>query len=213
MFISFEGVDGSGKTTQIDMLYRYFLSKNIPCVATKEPGGNDLALKLRQIILNETLDSKTQLLLINAARMENVQKVILPSLDAGKIVLCDRFIGSTIVYQGLQGGLGIDFVMQNHQMFLNSIMPDATIYLKLNPAQALQRLSDRDLFDSFDAQTSANISKMVDYYDSIYTHNKNSQITKIHTNTKIITINASDGDANTIFQLVLQNLKSHGFVF
>ena len=139
--------------------------------------------------------------------MENVQKVILPSLKAGKIVLCDRFIGSTLVYQGLQGGLGLDFVMQNHQMFLNSIMPDITIYLQLTPEQALQRLHCRELFDSFDAQTSTNISKMVDYYNLIYTQNNNLQIAKIHKNTKIIIIDASKGDESTIFNEILQSLN------
>jgi dTMP kinase len=187
MFINFEGVDGSGKTTQLKMLADYLTSKQIDYTSTKEPGGTELADKLRELIIHEEMSELTRLLLVNASRLENVKQIIQPALKAGRVVLCDRFVDSTLVYQGLKAGLGVDIVQKMHAMLLNNIMPDVTFYLSITPEQALERISSRELFNNFDKQTAQNIHLMIDCYESIYFKGQNSDL---HSKTQIVKINA-----------------------
>lgn len=144
-FITFEGCEGAGKTTQCRILLEYLKSKNIPVVITKEPGGTELANHIRNIIISdyEISDTMTEFLLISAARRDHIQNFILPNLLAGKVVICDRFFDSSLVYQGYCKGLSMDFIHDiNYQV--SPIVPDITFILDLDPKIAKKRVLDRN---------------------------------------------------------------------
>ena len=109
-FIVFEGIDGSGKSTQIDLLGEYLNSKGIDFVQTREPGGTELAENLRKIMLEEKIDGMTEMLVVLAARNDHIQKFIKPNLSSGKWVICDRFTDSTIAYQGFARGISMNLI-------------------------------------------------------------------------------------------------------
>jgi dTMP kinase len=129
LFITFEGGEGSGKTTQIKLLQQYLLSKNIDCITTREPGGCENAESIRNLLLSGAGDkwnAISETLLFQAARIEHIEKVIKPALLSKKIVLCDRFLDSTIVYQGIGKGLGGEYIKQLYQMTVGNFTPDLT---------------------------------------------------------------------------------------
>ena len=127
-FITFEGCECSGKSTQSKLLYEWFLKNNKKTILTREPGGTKTADELRQILLDKTkkLNSKSELMLHMASRIEHVTEVILPNLEIGTNVICDRFVYSTIAYQGYGHGLSIDLMKQLHKTFLDDIQPSIT---------------------------------------------------------------------------------------
>ena len=142
MFITFEGIEGSGKTTQIRYLVEYFSSRGHACVTTREPGGTSIGNKIRSILLDpesKGMHPTTELLLYMADRAQHIQFLVKPALAAGKTVLCDRYFDATVVYQGYARGLGIDFVKKLHAMVLNNLKPDTTILLDLAPEVGLKR--------------------------------------------------------------------------
>ena len=142
MFITLEGIEGSGKTTQIKYLVEYFESQGKQCVTTREPGGTSIGTKIRSILLDpesKGMDPTTELLLYMADRAQHIQSLIKPALAAGKTVLCDRYFDATVVYQGYARGLNIDFLKELHAMLLNNLKPDVTILLDLSPEVGLKR--------------------------------------------------------------------------
>lgn len=154
-FITIEGCDGSGKTTQKKLLLDYLKSKNIDAVETREPGGTPEAEKIRELILNPALNMSgiTELLLYTASRVEHVNGLILPSLKAGKYVVCDRFVDSTLAYQGYARGLGIDLVKTVFELTTPNCWPDVTIFLDVAPEQAFLRKGGRDSNDRMENET------------------------------------------------------------
>lgn len=145
-FITFEGGDGSGKTSQAFLLAQYMQQHNIPHVYTREPGGTKLAEKIRSILLDgtEELPAEIEFLLLTAARKDHLDNLIIPALEQEKYVICDRFIDSTIVYQGLVKGLGIDEIINTSKKFLGQYyMPDQTFFLDVKPEIAMERVSNR----------------------------------------------------------------------
>ena len=136
-FITFEGGEGSGKTTQSKHLFECFKSQNINVIWTREIGGTIVAEKIRDIILHNNMDPMTELLLIMAARKEHFDKVIAPALQAGITVICDRFIDSTLSYQG--GNLGVTKVLEFHQNVFHDFMPDLTFFIDVLPEEGLKR--------------------------------------------------------------------------
>ena len=140
-FITFEGPEGSGKTTVIAKVYEA-LSKKYDTMATREPGGIAVSEKIRELLLakGNDMDARTEALLFAAARRQHLVEKVLPALDAGKIVLCDRFIDSSIAYQGVARGIGAAGVMDINRFAIEDHMPDLTIYLKLDPQIGLQRI-------------------------------------------------------------------------
>jgi dTMP kinase len=143
MFITFEGIEGSGKTTQIEYLVEYFNTLGHPCVTTREPGGTSIGTKIRSILLDpesKDMDPTTELLLYMADRAQHIQYLVKPALAAGKMVLCDRYFDATVVYQGYARGLNIDFIKKLHAMLLNNLKPDVTILLDLPPEVGLKRV-------------------------------------------------------------------------
>jgi len=141
-FITFEGPDGSGKTTQIGMLKDYLSMKGYEVLITREPGGTQVGEQIRNILLDikySGMDETCEMLLYAAARAEHVNKLIKPALIEGKIVLCDRFVDSSYAYQGFGRDLGIEIVEQVNQIALSGIYPDLTILLNVKPELGLAR--------------------------------------------------------------------------
>ena len=153
-FISLEGVDGSGKTTQLQLTARYLLDCGYEVVITREPGGTGMAEQIRSIVLyaEDEINLRTELLLYLAARAEHVEKVIRPALEAGKIVLCDRFADSTMVYQGFVRGIEIDKVKTLCEFAADELQPELTILLDAAPEALLQRRADRGVKDRFEQE-------------------------------------------------------------
>jgi len=140
LFISFEGIDKSGKTTQIKLLVSFLLSKNCSLVATQEPGGTASGKKIKKIILGDSeVDSFTELFLYLADRAQHVKEVIKPSLRKGKVVISDRYADASVAYQGDGRGLGFDFVNQLNLKVTRGIQPDITFLLDLEPEKAICR--------------------------------------------------------------------------
>ena len=150
-FITFEGVEGSGKTTQIQLAKDYFESRGREVLTTVEPGGTALGKKIRELLLDpdtELHHKYTELFLFTADRLEHVSQCIMPALLAGKIVLCDRYIDSTIAYQHGGRGVAKELVMQFVTMM--NCMPDKTILFDIDPEQSLKRAKARATLDRFE---------------------------------------------------------------
>lgn len=145
-FITFEGPEGSGKTTIINKVAKYFDDNNIDYITTREPGGIKIAEQIRNVILdinNKDMDPKTEALLYAASRIEHLNKKVIPALNEGKIVLCDRYLDSSLVYQGVARGLGIDDVLIINSFAKNN-MPDLTIFFDVTPEVGLNRIKDNN---------------------------------------------------------------------
>ena len=143
LFISFEGIDGAGKSTHIDALARAFRAQGRVVTVTREPGGTPLAEQLRSIILNAPMDAMTEALLVFAARRDHLQQVIVPALIRGEVVLCDRFTDATFAYQG--GGRGFDWAVLSalESWVQGELRPDLTFLLDVGVAQGLARARSR----------------------------------------------------------------------
>lgn len=142
-FITFEGPEGSGKTTVIEHI-RALLSNSHEVVKTREPGGIPISEKIREVLLTKghEMDGRTEALLFTASRRQHLVERVLPALEADKIVLCDRFIDSSLAYQGIARGIGFDEIMAINKFAIDTHMPDLTIYLKLEPEIGLERISN-----------------------------------------------------------------------
>jgi dTMP kinase len=148
MFITFEGPEGAGKTTAIAALADRLQRAGHQVIRTREPGAGDLGKKIRSILLEEDeLDGKTELLLFLADRANHVQSVIRPALAEGKIVLCDRFTDSTLVYQGYAMGMDRDFIRTANDFATGGLSPDTTLLFDLPPEAGLARLQSMDRLD------------------------------------------------------------------
>jgi len=146
-FISVEGGEGSGKSTQLKLLTAAFEKSGLPFVATREPGGVPSAERIRAMLVSGDGDAWGHLgetLLFQAARAEHIEKLINPALAAGKTIICDRFLDSTIVYQGIAKGLGAEYIKNMHHLFFGNFMPDLTIILDIEPEKGLARAGSRN---------------------------------------------------------------------
>ncbi|MCX5856601.1 MAG: dTMP kinase, partial [Deltaproteobacteria bacterium] len=145
-FITFEGIEGCGKTTQIRMAGDYLRKRQIPVLVTEEPGGAPLGKHIRKLLLNQgdcRIDAKAELLLFAAARAQHVQEVILPALAAGRVVLCDRFSDATLAYQGFGRGLSLEFIKSLNEFSAAPLKPDLTLLFDLPVEVGLGRAIDR----------------------------------------------------------------------
>ena len=160
LFISFEGIDGAGKSTHIDGLAQAFRAQGRAVTLTREPGGTPLAEKLRVMVLNDAMDAMTEALLVFAARRDHLQNCIEPALARGEVVLCDRFTDATFAYQG--GGRGFDHQMLSMlEQWIQKVrgpeadfirQPDLTVWFDLTAEIAAHRLSGARAPDKFEAQ-------------------------------------------------------------
>lgn len=145
--ITFEGIDGSGKTTQIRLLKSWLDSEGYDVVILREPGGTPIGEQIRAILLstiNVSMTDVTELLLFEAARAQLVNEVIRPALEAGRFVICDRFIDSTVAYQGYGRGIDPDLVDRLNQLAIGDIVPDLTVWLDAPDATLRTRISRRE---------------------------------------------------------------------
>lgn len=146
-FITFEGMDGCGKTTQLRLLAGRLREAGRTVVETVEPGGTEIGRQIRKILLdpeNAPIHARTELLLYFASRAQNVEEVIRPALDAGHIVLCDRFTDSTLAYQGAGRGLDVETVLALDRIACRGLKPDATVLIEIDPATSLLRARRRN---------------------------------------------------------------------
>lgn len=150
LFITIEGNDGSGKSTVIASLKEELSKLNIDVVYSREPGGSYVAEKIREVILdndNIAMDDKTEALLYAASRRQHLCETVYPAIEAGKLVVCDRFIDSSLAYQGVARGLGIDNVYNMNQFATEGFMPHLTIYLLVDPQIGLNRKANQKELD------------------------------------------------------------------
>lgn len=142
--ITFEGGEGAGKTTVLQALAKWLQREGYDIVTTREPGGIKIAEKIRDIILDKahtTMDAYTEALLYAAARRQHLVEKVIPALQEGKIVLCDRFIDSSLAYQGYARNLGVDHVLAINKFAVQNCMPHLTVYLKIEPKKGLKRIT------------------------------------------------------------------------
>ncbi|GKU27729.1 dTMP kinase [Clostridium folliculivorans] len=147
LFIVFEGPEGAGKTTVIKELEGLFRDSNLEYIFTREPGGISISEQIRSIILNKDnveMDGRTEALLYAASRRQHLVEKVIPALEKGKIVLCDRFIFSSLAYQGYARGLGMDNVMEINNFAIEGHMPDLTILFDIDPREGLNRIHKND---------------------------------------------------------------------
>ncbi len=145
IFITIEGPEGAGKTTIIEMLLEKLESEGYPIMKTREPGGIEIAEQIRSVILNKNntaMDGRTEALLYAAARRQHLVEKVLPAIEQGFIVLCDRFIDSSLAYQGFARGIGMDEVYSINTFAIENRMPDATLYFDIDPEIGLKRINE-----------------------------------------------------------------------
>ena len=155
LFISVEGLDGSGKTTQLTGIIKYFKDKGIEPLLVREPGGTAIGEKVRHILLdakNTEMDSVAEMLLFAASRAQNVAQNILPALEEGRVVICDRFIDSSVAYQGYGRELDVEEVFNVNLAAVRHRLPDLTFFLDKNPEASLRRRIEATTADRLESE-------------------------------------------------------------
>ncbi|NME83958.1 dTMP kinase [Clostridium sp. SM-530-WT-3G] len=184
LFVVFEGGEGTGKTTAIDSIYEWIKEQGIECVKTREPGGIKIAEEIRQVILNKdntAMDGRTEALLYAAARRQHLIEKVIPALERGAVVLCDRFVDSSLAYQGYARNLGIEEVMSINKFAIDEYMPDISILFDLDPRVGLERISinkNREV-NRLDLEKIDFHEKVREGYNTVYNANKD-RIVKIN---------------------------------
>lgn len=151
-FITFEGIDGAGKSTHIDAVAQRLRDAGATLVCTREPGGTPLAERLREVILHAAMDELTEVLLMFAARRDHLRQVIMPALERGDTVLCDRFTDATFAYQGTGRGVCLGVLTELEQWVQGALQPDLTLWFDLPAAMAAQRRAQARSADRFEQQ-------------------------------------------------------------
>lgn len=219
-FITFEGGEGCGKSTQSKLLHEYLLSKNIKAIHTREIGGTLEAEKIRHLIIYSDLEVISELMLIMAARYEHISKVIIPSLLDGSWVICDRFIDSTACYQSDNSNLTMSDIYDLHENlmrytpksqsgyfsndnqqeidnhFNKGIIPDITFFMDVDPKIGLNRANSRGDINKFEY-------KNLDFHNQVY--QKFKRIAAMHKD-RIITINTGNKDIDEIHELIKNSI-------
>ena len=200
LFITFEGGEGSGKSTQISFLSKLLTEQNIEHIITREPGGTETGEQIRKILLQgniNKLDSYSEFLCFAASRREHLKKIILPALSENKIVICDRFLDSSIVYQGMVGGLDEDIILKVHDDFCYKKYPDLTLLLNVNAKIGLARKNkntlDENRFENFNEEFHELVQKK--FLELAHKHNDRYRV-----------INA-DNDKDFIFNEIIDQIK------
>ncbi len=167
LFITFEGCEGSGKSTQIELFRKYLEEKNIEYLFVREPGGTEISEKIRSIILdvkNSAMSDEAEALLYASARAQLISEKILPALNAGKLVLCDRYIDSSFAYQAYARGLGMEFISKINSYAIDNCMPDKTVFLNISSKQAFARKGGADKDDRLELSGEDFHQKVYDGY-------------------------------------------------
>jgi dTMP kinase len=200
LFITFEGPEGAGKTTQIKKLASYLESEQKNVVLTREPGGTGISEAIRGILLdagNKLMDDRTELLLYAAARAQHVREVIIPALGSDKIVICDRFSDSTLAYQGYGRGLDIDLISKLNAIATDGLKPDLTILLDIDVKVGLQRVENIRLgFDRLEGER-------LEFHEKV----RQGFLTLAEQNPKRIRVISAEQTAEEIFQQIVFEVK------
>ena len=206
IFISFEGIDGAGKSSHLQAVAEAFRLQGKTLVQTREPGGTALAEKLREIVLHAAMDPLCEALLVFAARRDHLQQVIEPALARGEVVLCDRFTDATFAYQG--GGRGFDLqVLSQLEQWVQALpdgslrQPDLTVWFEIDPAVAAQRLAAARVPDRFESQPQAFFQLVHDAYEA-----------RARVDSQRFARIAADAPMEAVRQAVLHTLCAHGFL-
>lgn len=200
LFISFEGADGSGKSTQINLLKSKLEDKGFQVIIIREPGSTKIGEEIREILLkarNINMGSITETLLYAAARAQLIEEVIKPSLEKKMIIICDRFIESSLVYQGIVRGVGIDEVKKINEYSIQDIKPDLTIYIDITSKEGLKRKSRQKKLDRIELEGSKFHDMVIDGYKKI-----------IKSNERIYSINGMD-EVQNIHEKIMKKVMSH----
>lgn len=207
LFITFEGNDGAGKSSAIQAVYEELVKQGYDVILTREPGGSKIAEKIRTIILdtdNLGMDSKTEALLYAASRREHLVKKIIPALESGKIVLSDRYIDSSLVYQGIARGIGVKEVYDLNQFAIGDYLPDLTIMLAVHPEIGMERIkNNRHEFDRLELEK-------LDFHNKVY--NGYIEVAKTYPN-RIVMIDGEKTKDEVLEQtkkVVMEFIKSRG---
>lgn len=174
-FITFEGIDGSGKSTIIKLIQEKLLALNLgkEIFITREPGGTDLSEKIRHIILENNMSAITETLLYSAARAEHVSNFIKPEIEKGNIILCDRFLESSLCYQGFLKGVGYKKVKLLNKFSVGNIKPDLIFFLNISNETSSNRINNtRVKKDRFDTLSSEDKTIIINAYDYVFKKNK-----------------------------------------
>ncbi len=164
LFITLEGPDGSGKSTSSRMIVSYLRQKGLRVTLTREPGGTDISEEIRHIILdnkNTEMKSTTEALLYAASRAQHVGEKIIPAIDANRIVVCDRFVLSSLVYQGIGRGLGVDSIKAINDFATTGLEPDLILFFDIDPKVALTRKTKRGKADRLEQEA-------IEFHRSVY---------------------------------------------
>lgn len=201
IFITFEGGEGSGKTTIAKLVKDYLTNEGYQVVLTREPGGVEIAEKIRDIIHNveyTNMDRKTEALLYAASRRQHLVEKVIPALENGYIVICDRFIDSSLVYQGLARGIGIDEVYEMNLFATEHILPKRTIFFDIKPEDGLRRINENQNreVNRLDLETLEFHQKVYEGYLNICDKY----------NERIVKIDASQ-DIDGVFNQVIEKIK------
>ncbi|MCI5942998.1 MAG: dTMP kinase [Ligilactobacillus animalis] len=196
-FITFEGTDGSGKTSVLNAIEAKLKAAKVDYLRTREPGGNRISEQIRNVILDEKfteMDARTEALLYAAARRQHLVETVLPALEAGKVVLCDRFVDSSLAYQGAGRDIGVAEVKQMNQFATAGLEPDLTIYLAIEPSLGLERIKKnrQDEVNRLDKEALSFYETVYQAYQKLATENE-----------RIVTIDASQKLADVIADVEL----------
>ena len=156
LFLTIEGCDGSGKTTACTSVIERLTQEGYDVMYSREPGGSDIAEQIRKVILdvkNTAMDVRTEALLYAASRRQHLIEKIIPAINQGKIVICDRFIDSSLAYQGYGREIGIEDVLKINQFSIEGYFPDLTIYYDIDPQSGLNRIASRKNLDRLDVES------------------------------------------------------------
>ena len=206
IFISFEGIDGAGKSSHLQAVAEAFRLQGKTLVQTREPGGTALAEKLREIVLHDAMDPLCEALLVFAARRDHLQQVIEPALARGEVVLCDRFTDATFAYQG--GGRGFDLqVLSQLEQWVQALpdgslrQPDLTVWFDIDPAVAAQRLAAARVPDRFESQPQTFFQWVHNAYEA-----------RARADAQRFARIAADAPMEAVRQAVLHTLCARGFL-
>lgn len=200
-FITFEGPEGSGKTSVIKEVYEALKSQGHDVIVTREPGGVAISERIRSLLLDyndEVMDARTEALLFAASRRQHVIEIIKPALEAGKIVLCDRYIDSSLAYQGVARDLGIEEVYSLNLFAIETYIPDLTLFIDISPETGLKRVKkNQRAMDRLDLETLDFHQKVYEGYQTLMELEPN-RIKRIDGNTTIEAI------SNQAIELILK---------
>lgn len=170
-FITIEGGEGSGKSTITTLLSEELTKLGIENIASREPGGVKSSERIRNVIFDYEVDPKTEVLLFAAARNEHLKNKVIPALESGKVVICDRYVDSSLAYQGVGHGLGIDEVKKVNDYIIGDYLPEKTFFLDVKPEDALKRITASREITRFDLKEIEFHNRVYDAFDNLCKEN------------------------------------------